>query len=151
MKVSIMMSWLMPIITIIMSGSMIAVMYIGGQDVISNIDSFIAQGENYEGLKVGDIMASTTYIFMIINGFMMLAMMLQFMIRGLASVKRINEVLNTKPVITSGSVKEGEEVEKGQTIGTIGESASFEVAEDAHLHFELYKDGEALNPTIYLK
>ena len=110
MKVSIIMSWLMPIITIIMSGSMIAVMYIGGQDVISNIDSFIAQGENYEGLKVGDIMASTTYIFMIINGFMMLAMMLQFMIRGLASVKRINEVLNTNPVITSGSVKEGKEV-----------------------------------------
>lgn len=55
-------------------------------------------------------MASTTYIFMIINGFMMLAMMLQFMIRGLASVKRINEVLNTNPVITSGSVKEGKEV-----------------------------------------
>lgn len=54
-------------------------------------------------------------------------------------------------LLTSEFVKEGEEVEKGQTIGTVGESASFEVAEDAHLHFELYKDGEALNPTIYLK
>ena len=54
-------------------------------------------------------------------------------------------------LLTSEFVKEGEEVEKGQTIGTVGESASFEVAEYAHLHFELYKDGEALNPTIYLK
>ena len=110
MKVSIIMSWLMPLITIIMSGSMIAVMYIGGQDVINNIDLFIAQGEKYQGLKVGDILASTTYIFMIINGFMMLAMMLQFMIRGMASIKRLNEVLDTNPVINSGNQTKGLEV-----------------------------------------
>lgn len=54
-------------------------------------------------------------------------------------------------LLTSEFVKEGEEVEKGQTIGTVGESASFEIAEDPHLHFEMYKDGEVLNPTIYLK
>ena len=109
MKVSVIMSWLMPLITIIMSGSMIAVMYIGGTDIINNIESIIANGENYQGLQVGDIMASTTYIFMIINGFMMLSMMLQFMIRGLASVKRINEILDTDPIITSSVVKEGKE------------------------------------------
>ena len=54
-------------------------------------------------------------------------------------------------LLTSEFVKEGESVEKGQTIGTVGESASFEIAEEAHLHFEMYKDGEVLNPTIYLK
>ncbi len=48
-------------------------------------------------------------------------------------------------------VNEGDTVEKGQTIGTVGESASFEVAEVPHLHFEMYKDGECVNPTIYLK
>lgn len=111
MKVSTIMAWLMPLITIIMSGSMIAVMYIGGKDVISNIDTYIALGDKYQGLKVGDIMASTTYIFMIINGFMMLAMMMQFMIRGIASIKRLNEILDTEPVINSSYIKEG--LEKG--------------------------------------
>lgn len=54
-------------------------------------------------------------------------------------------------LLTAEFVSEGEEVEKGQTIGTIGESASFEILDDPHLHFEIYKDGEALNPTIYMK
>lgn len=54
-------------------------------------------------------------------------------------------------LLTSEFVKEGEEVEKGQTIGTVGESANFEVMDAPHLHFEIYRDGEAVNPTIYLK
>lgn len=54
-------------------------------------------------------------------------------------------------LLTSEFVSEGQTVEKGQTIGTIGESASFEIAEQPHLHFEMYKDGECVNPTIYLK
>lgn len=54
-------------------------------------------------------------------------------------------------LLSTEFVKEGEEVEKGQTIGTVGDSASFEVAEDTHLHFEMYKDGILVNPTIYLK
>ena len=45
----------------------------------------------------------------------------------------------------------GDKVEKGQTIGTIGESASFEVAQTPHLHFEVYKDGKSINPTTILK
>ena len=111
MKVSLTMAWLMPLVTIVMSGSMIAVLYIGGSDVIANIEEFIAMGDSYQGLKVGDIMAATTYIFMIISGFMMLSMMLQFMIRGMASVKRINEILDTDPALVSGSVTNG--LEKG--------------------------------------
>ena len=54
-------------------------------------------------------------------------------------------------LLTTEFVKENEKVEKGQTIATVGESASFEVADEPHLHFEIYKDGECLNPTIYLK
>lgn len=54
-------------------------------------------------------------------------------------------------LLTTEFVTENEEVEKGQTIGTIGETASFEVADEPHLHFEMYKDGETVNPTIYLK
>ena len=54
-------------------------------------------------------------------------------------------------LLTTEFVKENENVEKGQTIATVGESASFEVADVSHLHFEMYKDGEIVNPTIYLK
>ena len=54
-------------------------------------------------------------------------------------------------LLTTEFVKEGEEVEKGQTIATVGESASFEIADDSHLHFEMYKDGITVNPTIYFK
>lgn len=54
-------------------------------------------------------------------------------------------------LLTAEFVKEGEEVEKGQTIATVGETASFEIADETHLHFEMYKDGEVVNPTIYFK
>ncbi len=54
-------------------------------------------------------------------------------------------------LLTTEFVKEGEDVEKGQTIATVGESASFEVADRSHLHFEMYKDGITVNPTIYFK
>lgn len=49
-------------------------------------------------------------------------------------------------LLTAEYVVEGEDLEEGQTIGTVGNSASFEIADDYHLHFELIKDGEYLNP-----
>ena len=54
-------------------------------------------------------------------------------------------------LLTTEFVTEGESVEKGQTIATVGETSSFEISDDSHLHFEMYKDGEVVNPTIYLK
>lgn len=54
-------------------------------------------------------------------------------------------------LLTTEFVKEGEQVEKGQTIATVGETASFEIADECHLHFEMYKDGITVNPTIYFK
>ena len=54
-------------------------------------------------------------------------------------------------LLTTEFVSENEVVEKGQTIATVGETASFEIADDSHLHFEMYKDGNPVNPTIYLK
>ena len=54
-------------------------------------------------------------------------------------------------LLTTEFVKENETVEKGQTIATVGESSSFEISDDSHLHFEMYKDGIAVNPTIYFK
>lgn len=54
-------------------------------------------------------------------------------------------------LLTAEFVVEGEEIEQGQTIGTAGNTASFESSMESHLHFELLKDGEYLDPTIYLK
>ena len=54
-------------------------------------------------------------------------------------------------LLTAEFVKEGEKVTQGQTIGTVGNSAVFEVAQDNHLHFELLKAGSNINPQMYLK
>ena len=54
-------------------------------------------------------------------------------------------------LLTAEFVSEGEEVKQGQTIGTVGTTAVFEVADEPHLHFEIIKDGEYLDPNIYLK
>ena len=54
-------------------------------------------------------------------------------------------------LLTAEFIVVGEEVTQGQTIGTAGNTASFESEMECHLHFELLKDGEYLDPSIYLK
>ena len=54
-------------------------------------------------------------------------------------------------LLTTEFVTEGEEVKKGQSIGTVGNSASFEIVDEPHLHFEILKDDENVDPSIYLK
>ena len=54
-------------------------------------------------------------------------------------------------LLTSEFVVEGETVEKGQSIGTVGNSAVFEIADEPHLHFEIFKDSIAVDPSIYIK
>ena len=54
-------------------------------------------------------------------------------------------------LLTSEFVVEGEKVDKGQSLGTVGNTAAFEVADDPHLHFEILKDSIQVNPSIYIK
>lgn len=54
-------------------------------------------------------------------------------------------------LLTAEFVKEKEEVKQGQTIGTVGNTATFEILDPTHLHFEILKDNEQVDPTIYLK
>jgi len=54
-------------------------------------------------------------------------------------------------LLTSEFVVEGEKVEKGQAIGTVGNTAVFEIVDEPHLHFEIWKDSIPEDPTIYLK
>lgn len=53
-------------------------------------------------------------------------------------------------LLTAEFVSEGEKVEQGQTIGTVGTTAIFEVADEPHLHFEILKDNEYVDPSILL-
>ena len=54
-------------------------------------------------------------------------------------------------LLTTEFVSEGEEVEKGQSIGTVGNSAAFEIVEPPHLHFEILKDEANVDPMLYIK
>ncbi len=54
-------------------------------------------------------------------------------------------------LLTSEFVVEGEKVEKGQSLGTVGNTAIFESADEAHLHFEILKDSIQVDPSIYIK
>lgn len=54
-------------------------------------------------------------------------------------------------LLTAEFVVEGENIKQGQTVGTIGNTASFEISDEAHLHFEITKDGEYLDPELYIK
>lgn len=54
-------------------------------------------------------------------------------------------------LLSSEFVVEGEKVERGQSIGTVGNTAAFEVADEPHLHFEILKDSIPIDPTTYMK
>lgn len=48
------------------------------------------------------------------------------------------------------TVAVGDTVDAGQTIGYVGDTALLETAEPAHLHFEVYENGNAVDPLDYL-
>ena len=54
-------------------------------------------------------------------------------------------------LLTSEFVEVGEEVKQSQNIGTVGNTATFEILDEPHLHFEITKDGEALDPNQFIK
>ena len=54
-------------------------------------------------------------------------------------------------LLSSEFVVVGENVKSGQTIGTVGNSATFEIVDEPHLHFEILKDGKSVDPEMYVK
>ena len=46
-------------------------------------------------------------------------------------------------------VEVGKEIKKSDAIGVVGDTAEFEVADAAHLHFEVIKNGKSVNPEDY--
>ena len=72
---------------------------------------------------------------------------------GLTIVIEHNDEYQTvySNLLSSEFVVEGEKVEKGQSIGTVGNTAAFEIADEPHLHFEILKNSIQEDPNIYLK
>ena len=54
-------------------------------------------------------------------------------------------------LLTAEFVTEGEEIKSGQTIGTVGNTAIFEISDEPHLHFEILKDNVNVDPGIYVQ
>ncbi|MFW7393319.1 ABC transporter ATP-binding protein, partial [Vagococcus fluvialis] len=81
-KVNILMSFLMPVITLIISITNVSIIWYGGHNV--------AQGT----LEVGNMMAFMTYAMQILMSFMMMTMIFVLVPRAQASAVRINEVLD---------------------------------------------------------
>ena len=98
-RVLMLMAIMHPVLTVVMNGAIIAVIYMGGWQ-INNVAG--------SGMTAGTIMAAVTYITQVLMSVMMLTMMFQSVSRAMASVKRVAEVLDTEPVIVSGD-KTGEE------------------------------------------
>lgn len=90
LKVQKLLATLNPILMIIMNASVIAIIMIGGFQVEA------------KAMQVGEVMAAVTYITQILMSVMMVGMMLQQVSRSAASMKRVNEVLSTNPVISDG-------------------------------------------------
>lgn len=92
LRVQKLMALLVPILSILMNASVIAVIYIGGEPVLNAAAD----------AQVGSIMAAITYITQILMSMMMIGMMFQQVTRAAASAARIREVLEADPVIADG-------------------------------------------------
>ena len=92
LRVQTLMAILQPLLMIILNLSVIAVIVIGGWQVQA------------QAMKVGEVMAAITYLPQVLHGVMMMSMMFQTLAKASASANRLREVLETDPVIKSGSV-----------------------------------------------
>ena len=84
-----------PVLHVVQNGAVIALIYIGGVQ----LDSMAVTG-----MSTGTIMAGITYVTQVVMSIMMVTNMFQSVSRAAASAKRVNEILETNPVITSGSM-----------------------------------------------
>ncbi|MCT3299687.1 ABC transporter ATP-binding protein [Lactiplantibacillus pentosus] len=87
-KVNTIVALAYPVMTLIMSGTNVAIVWFGGQLISS------------QTMQVGNMIAFMTYAMQVLMSFMMLAMVFAFIPRAAASASRIQEVLNIEPKIT---------------------------------------------------
>ncbi|MBE6606547.1 MAG: ABC transporter ATP-binding protein [Ruminococcaceae bacterium] len=96
LKVQRIMAMISPVMMLIMNGSVIAIIYIGGMQVEPG------------NMLPGAVMGAITYITQILMSLMMVSMMFQTISRAAASAKRVIEVLNSDAVICDGEYRSEE-------------------------------------------
>ncbi|MCL2339456.1 MAG: ABC transporter ATP-binding protein/permease [Actinomycetia bacterium] len=81
------MTMMMPFMMIVMNGMSILIVWFGGHQIAAS------------QMQVGDMMAYIQYIMQVMFSFMFISMIFMFLPRAQVSAGRVNEVLDTEPVI----------------------------------------------------
>ncbi len=110
----------MPLVTLIMGGTIVAINWIGGHYVFNGL------------MLSGDLIAFFTYATEILTSLMMVSMVMMMLTRSIACAKRIVEVLDEKPEITDAAADNALTVENG--------SIRFD-----HVYFKYHPTAEAWN------
>lgn len=101
LDVLLLLSYMTPVMNITLNLSVVAVIKVGGIQVMAG------------SATPGNVMAAITYCSQVLNAVMRMTMIFQTASRGVASQKRIMEVLNCEPAIKDGAY-DGETIVKGK-------------------------------------
>ena len=101
LDVLLLLSYMTPVMNIILNLSVVAVIKVGGIQVMDG------------SATPGNVMAAITYCSQVLNAVMRMTMIFQTASRGVASQKRIMEILNCEPDIKDGAY-DGETIVKGK-------------------------------------
>ena len=101
LDVLLLLSYMTPVMNIILNLSVVAVINVGGIQVMDG------------SATPGNVMAAITYCSQVLNAVMRMTMIFQTASRGVASQKRIMEILNCEPAIKDGAY-DGETIVKGK-------------------------------------
>lgn len=95
-----------PAMQLIMNISIILILWIGGQKIISG------------NLKVGELISFVSYLSQVLFSLMMLSMIIMAFARASASSKRILEVIDTQPSLTNTpeGLQNNHKIEKGELL-----------------------------------
>ena len=91
LDVLLLLSYMTPIMNIILNLSVVAVIKVGGIQVSAG------------SATSGNVMAAITYCSQVLNAVMRMTMIFQIASRGIASKKRVMEIINCDPAIKSGT------------------------------------------------
>lgn len=102
-KMNTVLGILMPGLSLILYGTMIALIGFGGYQIVNGSST----------IPIGDVIAVIQYVMQIMMAVMMLSMVFVMYPRAAVSAKRINEVLFTEPVIRNKEDSVKETIKKG--------------------------------------
>ncbi len=100
LRVLVLLSYMMPLLNIVLNMAVVAVIIVGGINVKAN-----------NGITPGNVMAAITYVTQILGAVLRLSMIFQTISRGTASAKRVDEVLMCEPAIKDGSCATKEKID----------------------------------------